>query len=124
MRCLIVDDNERFLASAVRLLESQGLDVVGCASTGAEALGLAAALSPDVALVDVELGAEDGLNVALRLFAAPRRTPVILISAHEPAALADLTRDTPVPFLAKPSLSAAEIRRLLSSAGPQVGQDS
>ncbi len=118
MRCLVIDDSERFLASAVRLLESQGVDVVGCASSGPEALRLASALAPDVALVDVELGAEDGIEVARRLIADPLHTPVILISAHEPGELADLTGDTTIRFLPKPSLGAAEIRRLLGSASP------
>src|SRR5262249_25499632 len=60
LRSLIVDDSEPFLASARRLLESQGVEIVATATSGAEALDLATALSPDLALVDIELGEEDG----------------------------------------------------------------
>jgi CheY-like chemotaxis protein len=41
LRALLVDDNDEFLASAGRLLESQGIEVVGYAKNGSEALRLA-----------------------------------------------------------------------------------
>ena len=67
MRCLIVDDSEEFLASACRLLGSQGMVVVGCASSGDSALKLVYELEPDVALVDVQLGDEDGIVLSHEL---------------------------------------------------------
>src|ERR1017187_5933044 len=67
LSCLIIDDSEKFLASATRLLSLQGVSVIGRASTGDEGLRLAAALRPDVTLVEVELGDEDGLELARRL---------------------------------------------------------
>ncbi|HEX3286600.1 MAG TPA: hypothetical protein VHT50_18605 [Mycobacterium sp.] len=39
MRCLIVDDNAGFVAAARRLLEADGISVVGSASSSAEAVG-------------------------------------------------------------------------------------
>ena len=115
MRCLIVDDNETFLGSASRLLESQGLEVVGRASSGDEALRLAQTLKPDVALVDVQLGEEDGLEVTRQLNAAARSTPVVLISTHsQEDELAELITDSrAVGFLPKTALSAAAIADLL-----------
>ena len=118
MRCVVVDDSQPFLASAARLLRSQGVEVVGCASSRAEALRLAADRAPDVVLVDIELGAEDGIALAHELLAAPLLVPVILISGHEPEDLAELIDDSTVRFLAKTSLGASAIRDLLSSAGP------
>ena len=82
LSCLIVDDGEEFLASAARLLSVQGVTVVGRASSGDEALRLAEALSPDVALVDVELGDEDGIDLARRLVLAGSSATVILISVR------------------------------------------
>jgi two-component system nitrate/nitrite response regulator NarL len=114
LRCLLVDDNEAFLGSASRLLESQGLQVVGCASSGNEAVRLAQTLQPDVALVDVQLGDEDGLEVARRLSAGARSTPVVLISTHSQDELAELIADSPaVGFLSKTALSGAAIAVLL-----------
>jgi CheY-like chemotaxis protein len=64
VRCLIVDDNHRFLQVARVMLEREGSDVVGVASTSAEAIQRAHELRPDVALVDVDLGAECGFDLA------------------------------------------------------------
>ena len=114
LRCLIVDDSEPFLASASRRLAAQGVEVVGRASSGAEALQLAQELEPDVALVDVQLGREDGLEVTRRLAATAPVTPVILISSHSMDELAELVRDSSaVGFLPKASLGADAIVELL-----------
>jgi DNA-binding NarL/FixJ family response regulator len=56
MRCLIVDDNSSFRAETRRLLELQGMDVVGGAASAAEAIQQIAELRPDVALIDIDLG--------------------------------------------------------------------
>jgi DNA-binding NarL/FixJ family response regulator len=118
LRCLIVDDNEQFLASASRLLVSQGLEVVGTVSTGTDAARLATELRPDVALVDVQLGVENGLDVARRLAAAAPEMHVILISTHAAEELADLTADAAAAgFLPKTSLSADAVLKLLNRGG-------
>jgi CheY-like chemotaxis protein len=114
LRCLIVDDNEAFLGSASRLLEAQGLQVVGCALSSDEAVALTRTLRPDVVLVDVQLGEEDGLELTRRLNAGTRLTPVVLISTHSQDELDELVADSPaVGFLPKTALSAAAIADLL-----------
>jgi DNA-binding NarL/FixJ family response regulator len=114
LRCVIVDDSESFLASASRLLTAQGVEVVGRASSGAEALQLVQKLEPDVALVDVQLGREDGLELARRLAATVPVTPVILISSHPKDEVAELVSNSPaVGFLPKASLGADAIVELL-----------
>jgi two-component system, NarL family, nitrate/nitrite response regulator NarL len=114
VRCLLVDDNEEFLASASRLLESQGLEIVGSASSASEALRLADELRPDVALVDVQLGEEDGLEVTRRLSARGRPLTVVLISTHSQDDVAELIADSPaVGFLSKTALNAAAIGELV-----------
>ena len=67
MRCLIVDDNSLFLEGAADLLRREGLDVVGVASNSAEAIRLVTELRPDVTLVDIDLGDEDGFELARQL---------------------------------------------------------
>jgi two-component system, NarL family, nitrate/nitrite response regulator NarL len=113
LRCLIVDDSEEFLASAKRLLSAQGLAVVGVASSDVEAVRLAERLLPDVALVDVELGEEDGLEVARRLAERVPSSRVVLISSHPEDELGDLLAGNPAAsFLPKTALSAAAIAEL------------
>jgi two-component system, NarL family, nitrate/nitrite response regulator NarL len=114
-RCLIVDDSEAFLDSASRFLSAQGLDVVGRASHSADALRLAQKLEPDVVLVDVQLGDEDGLDLTRRLSATAHAPPVILISSHPHDDLAELIADSPaVGFLSKSELNAEAITSLAS----------
>ena len=111
--CLLVDDNEEFLASATRLLESQGLHVAGQARSGAEALELARSLRPGVALVDVELGGESGFDVTVDLVAALPTLRVILISTHAEDELYGLIADSPAAgFLAKNAIGADAVRAM------------
>jgi DNA-binding NarL/FixJ family response regulator len=117
---LIVDDNSGFLQAARALLEQEGMEVVGVASTGAEAVRCAAELHPDVTLVDIDLGADSGFEVARRLFDDPSVDPgqLILISAHDEDDFVDLIEASPaVGFLVKPTLSATAIERLLRPPG-------
>lgn len=114
LRSLIVDDSETFLASAQRLLESQGVEIIGTATSSAEALELAGAFSPDLALVDVELGEEDGLALAGELRSRSPATQVILISTYggdEMQAL--IATSTALAFLPKSRLSGDAVRALL-----------
>ena len=116
LRCLIVDDSASFLEAAKNLLEREGLDVVGVASTGADAVRLVEALDPDVALVDIVLGSESGFDLSRRLADADGHLAVILISTHSEADLADLIVETPAAgFLPKTELSAAAVLKLANA---------
>ena len=116
LRCLIVDDSPHFLAAARTLLERQGFEVAGVASTGAEALQKAVELHPDVTLVDINLGGESGFEVARRLRAGADPAPVILISTQGEDDYIDLIRASPaLGFLPKTTLSGHAIRELLNS---------
>jgi DNA-binding NarL/FixJ family response regulator len=120
LRCLIVDDSPRFVAAARGLLECQGITVVGVASTTAEALERAAALRPEVILVDLDLGAESGFELARRLCRNHHLTPTrtVLISTHDERDYADLIAASPaIGFLPKAALSAAAIHDLLAGPG-------
>lgn len=124
VRCLIVDDSSRFLATARNLLEHQGLTVVGVATTGAQALRLAEELQPDVTLVDVGLGRESGLDVARRLAGVTTPAPVILISTHAEEDFGELIAASPaIGFLSKAALSANAIRNMLARPGDGIWPD-
>jgi CheY-like chemotaxis protein len=119
LRCLIVDDQPSFCEAARDLLEGQGLTFVGSASSASEAVRSVRELRPEVALVDIDLGADSGFDVARRLVEdvdgdAPR---VILISTHDEREFVKLIESSPaVGFLAKTELSAERIYRLLEQA--------
>ena len=114
VRCVIVDDNSLFLEGAVDLLTREGLDVVGVASDSVGAIRLVTELRPDVTLVDVDLGDEDGFELAQRLHVITGASNVILVSTHAEEDLAQLIERSPaLGFIAKAELSAERIRRLL-----------
>jgi DNA-binding NarL/FixJ family response regulator len=115
LSCLIIDDSEKFLASATRLLSLQGVSVIGRASTGDEALRLAAALRPDVTLLDVELGDEDGIEVARRLTSGGLSAMVILISLRDRNELTELIAGSgAIGFLRKDALDAQAVADLIT----------
>jgi CheY-like chemotaxis protein len=123
IRCLIVDDNPRFAQTAREVLRDDGIDVVAVTSNSYEAMRLARALRPDLALVDIDLGGESGLDVACRLRAEEHGVladAVILISTHAPEEFAELIAASPaVGFIAKADLSADAIEALLSRPAPE-----
>ena len=115
-RCLIVDDSPAFLASARALLESQGMGVAGCASSGDGALATAQTSGPDLALVDVELASEDGVELARSLLAQDPALRVVLISAYELDDVAELVAGCGASgFISKTALGRRAIDALLSA---------
>jgi DNA-binding NarL/FixJ family response regulator len=115
VRCLIVDDSAAFRDAAADMLERAGIDVVGMASSAAEALRRHAELRPDVTLVDVELAGESGFDVVEQLHRTGGPAPsVILISTHCEQDYAEMiAASSALGFLAKFALSAAAIRGLV-----------
>jgi DNA-binding NarL/FixJ family response regulator len=121
-RCLIVDDNAEFLDAARKLLQQQGISVVGVASNSADALTLAVDLRPEVALVDVDLGRESGLDLARSMAKTCEAVEVILISAYSEKDLRDLVEESPaVGFVSKSVLSRQAIDDLLECATGNPG---
>jgi DNA-binding NarL/FixJ family response regulator len=119
LRLLIVDDNEHFLEVARCTLERDGLDVVGTATTAADAERQAEELGPDVVLVDLNLGGDSGFDLTRRL--AELRTNdsrILLISTRDEEDFIDLIKASPaIGFLSKSDFSAGAIRELLSANG-------
>jgi len=119
LRCLIVDDNASFREEMRGLLAEQGLDVVVGASSPADAQRQIAELRPDVALIDIDLGGESGLELARQLREQSGQGAVpylILISTHDEREYADLIEASPaIGFLAKIELSAATIQQMLAA---------
>lgn len=116
LRCFIVDDSTHFLEAARSRLESDGLTVVGVASTIEQALRQLDDAEPDVVLVDVNLGSESGLDLARRMLTETAVDParVILISTQAADDLIDLVEGVPAAaLLSKTGLSGIAIRRIL-----------
>ena len=81
VRLLLCDDHAVVRAGLRALLSSaDGIDVVGEAATGEEALAMAAHLRPDVVLMDLQLdGGMDGVTATRRLTAGAEDGPRVLV---------------------------------------------
>ncbi|MBI3807911.1 MAG: sigma-54-dependent Fis family transcriptional regulator [Nitrospirae bacterium] len=78
---LVVDDEEGLLHLVKMRLTAMGFAVTGC-TTGREALAAAKKDRFDLAITDLRLGSEDGLDVTEELLRIHPGLPVIILTAH------------------------------------------
>lgn len=82
IRILLVDDHPLMLMGIRSMLEGKpGIEVVGTAGNGAEALEKAAALKPDVMMLDIVMPGMDGIELARRMRAEMPDTALLVLSS-------------------------------------------
>jgi DNA-binding NarL/FixJ family response regulator len=83
IRVLIVDDHTLFREGVTKLLNSVGdITVVGETGDPQEALALATSLNPDVVVIDITLGEEDGIDVAARIRQERIKVGIVIVTMH------------------------------------------
>jgi DNA-binding NarL/FixJ family response regulator len=113
LRIGVVDDDDRFRAIARRTLAADGVDVVGEARSGEEAMGAFARWGADVVLLDLQLPGIDGLEVARRVHADGHGPALILISTCDAAYGQRAATGVAAGFLPKEALSLSAIVEIL-----------
>lgn len=84
VKVVIVDDQDMVRAGFAALLAAQdGIDVVGQAANGAQALTVCAAADPDVVLMDVRMPVLDGVEATARLLRTPTRARVLVLTTFD-----------------------------------------
>lgn len=84
VRILIAEDHEEARKTLVRLIGLQdGMEVVGQAANGVEAVKKAKILEPDVMLVDIRMPEMDGIEAITVLRSIKPDLKIIVLSAHE-----------------------------------------
>jgi DNA-binding NarL/FixJ family response regulator len=111
---LIVDDHAGFRGFARRLLEADGLRVVGEAGDGRSAIAAVEEQQPELVLLDVVLPDTDGFTVAERLARDYADLLVVLTSSRDAADYgARLPCRAAVGFIHKDDLSGAALTTLV-----------
>jgi DNA-binding NarL/FixJ family response regulator len=85
IRLLIVDDQVMFLESLSTFLRNyaEDIEVVGTARNGREALEKAAALRPDIVLLDVHMPVMDGVEATGRLIESQPGVRILILSTYD-----------------------------------------
>lgn len=83
LRVLVVDDQELVRAGFRMILERGGLDVVGEAADGAEAVAMVEALTPDVVLMDIRMPVLDGIEATRQVVARRPGTRVVVLTTFD-----------------------------------------
>ena len=82
VRVLVVDDTEHVRNMLVEMLDLDGFEVVGQASSGSEAVGLTPQANPHVVIMDHKMADMDGLEAAKQIRAQRPSQSIILYTAY------------------------------------------
>jgi len=83
VKVLIVDDHPIVQEGLVRLLDSEsGLECVGIANNGEEAVEMARKLRPDVVLMDIAMPKMDGIEATKQIKSTSPKTAVLALTAY------------------------------------------
>lgn len=83
MRVLLADDHPLFLDGLKNLLTIRGIEVVGTAMDGTDALEKARELKPEVVLMDIQMPRLDGLAAARMLKAEQPDIKIVMLTMSE-----------------------------------------
>jgi DNA-binding NarL/FixJ family response regulator len=81
IRVMVVDDHPMWRDAVERDLEDAGLDVVGVAANGREALARFPAARPQVVVLDLQIPAPDGVEVMAEMVRQDPSVRVLILSA-------------------------------------------
>jgi len=107
VKALLVDDSPLILSVVKKILENNGIEVIGIAQDGEEAVNKAELLNPDVITMDVAMPKMDGISAVKKIM---RKTPkpIIMLSAltHKSARETfEALKSGAVDFVPKPSFN-------------------
>jgi DNA-binding NarL/FixJ family response regulator len=83
IRVVIVDDHDLFRTGLRNLLEEQGVQVVGEAAAGAEAVRAVAELTPDVVVMDLNMPGISGVEATRQITSISPLTRVVVLTISD-----------------------------------------
>jgi NarL family two-component system response regulator LiaR len=83
VRVLLVDDHDLFRTGLRSLLEEQGVEIVGEAADGSEALRMTMELTPDVVVMDLNMPGMNGVEATRQVTARSPLTRVVVLTISD-----------------------------------------
>ncbi len=83
VRVLLVDDHDLFRTGLRTLLEEQGVEIVGEAANGGDAVMLVEEHAPDVVLMDLEMPGKGGIEATREIAAVAPLTRVVVLTISD-----------------------------------------
>ncbi len=113
IRVLIADDQALFREGLRKVLEANGLEVVGEAADGEDAVRLAIEHAPDVVLMDLRMPVMDGVAATRQIAQLPRAPRVVALTTFDDdASVFDALRAGALGYLLKDTQSAKLIEAI------------
>jgi len=134
VRVLVVDDHDLFRSGLKTLLEEQGVNVVGEAANGQDAIRQASELAPDVVVMDLNMPGIDGFTAAKLIrereaassaadASGRSRVPIIALTAHDAVNFRSRVLDAQMDDILSKPYSLEECTKVLRRWMPRADGD-
>jgi DNA-binding NarL/FixJ family response regulator len=118
VRVLIADDEPLFVEMVDAILRADGIEVVGRARDGQEAVDQTLALAPDVTLMDISMPVQDGIEATRQIRATVPTACVIVLTGSTAVAEVDRARKAgAAAFLSKNNIASELVATINDVAG-------
>ncbi len=122
LRAIVVDDEQLARDELCYLLEQAGgVEIVGQAGNGSEAIAAVERLTPDVLFLDVQMPGPSGFEVARRLLEGPVQPHIVFVTAFDQYAIEAFDVNA-VDYLLKP-VDPGRLELALQRARRRVDRD-
>ena len=117
VRLMLVDDHTLMLFGITAMLEGKGVEIVGTAGNGIDALKKAEELKPDVMMLDIVMPGMDGIELARRMRAEMPDVALLVLSSDSSLASLETLLNIGIDgFLSKTSDASVMIDAIKSVA--------